>query len=174
MSIYEVKLALERPAAFLDGSSSALLQPEAELPAISTEFLERHFQRAPGKEPWVLRITTKEATEEERKKLQAAITNYYSTQVQASHDALKLHWHTTRQMFLYGCIFLGLCLVLQQVFEQVLGESFPRIFSEGLIIIGWVAIWRPAEMLTYNWVPLVRRLKLQRKLSQLSVQLHKN
>jgi hypothetical protein len=111
--------------------------------------------------------------EEESRKLQEAITAYYTQQAQSSQAELRLHWYTTRQMFLYGIIFLGLCLGLRQLLEQILAEGFPHVLNEGLIIIGWVAIWRPAEMLTYNWVPLVRRLRLQRRLSQLSVQLCK-
>jgi hypothetical protein len=173
MSIYEVKLELERPKAFLDGSSPAL-QSQNVLPDATAEFLERNFQQAPRKNPWVLSLSVENTTAEESKELQAAITAYYTEQVQSSRADLRQHWHTTRQIFVYGGIFLGLCLGLQQLLEQVLAERFPDFISEGLIIIGWVALWRPAEMLTYDWLPLVRRLNLQRKLSQLSVQVSRD
>jgi hypothetical protein len=172
MNPYEIKLDVERPYALLDGSSIAL-QPQGELPLITAEFLERRYQRAPKKAPWVLRLTTEQSAGDEAGKLQAAIATYYKHQATSSQAELKLYWHSTLQIFLYGGIFLGVCLGLHQVLEHLLAEEFPHILDEGLIIIAWVALWKPAEMLTYNWVPLVQRLSLQRRLAKLSVQVSK-
>ena len=73
--------------------------------------------------------------------------------------------------FIYGRLFLGVRLGLHKLLESMLGEDFPRLLDEGLIIIGWVALWRPAELITYDWIPLIRPLNLQRKLSELTVKL---
>ena len=32
-----------------------------------------------------------------------------------------------------------------------------EVLEEGLIIIGWVALWRTAEIFLYEWWPLRRR-----------------
>jgi hypothetical protein len=41
--------------------------------------------------------------------------------------------------------------------------------DEGLIILGWIALWRPAEMLAYEWIPLVRKRRLYERLAGVRV-----
>jgi hypothetical protein len=31
------------------------------------------------------------------------------------------------------------------------------VLREGLLIIGWVALWRPVEIFLYDWWPVLRR-----------------
>jgi len=51
---------------------------------------------------------------------------------------------------------------------QLLGK-LPPILDEGLIILAWLALWRPAEMLLYGWVPLRRRQRLYERLIEIRV-----
>ncbi|MDP3318492.1 MAG: hypothetical protein Q8S58_05130, partial [Bosea sp. (in: a-proteobacteria)] len=46
---------------------------------------------------------------------------------------------------------------------------FARIVQESLVIIGWVVIWRPAEMFLYDWLPLLRRRRLYQRLAEARV-----
>jgi len=41
---------------------------------------------------------------------------------------------------------------------------------ELFIILGWVALWRPAELLLYEWRPHKRNAKLFDKLAKCDVQ----
>jgi hypothetical protein len=45
------------------------------------------------------------------------------------------------------------------------------ILAEGLLISGWVAMWRPLQIYLYDWWPLVRHLRILRKIRDLPVQL---
>jgi hypothetical protein len=38
------------------------------------------------------------------------------------------------------------------------------MLKEGLIIIGWVSMWRPMELLLFDWLPIYDKLRLLRKL----------
>ena len=42
--------------------------------------------------------------------------------------------------------------------------------DEGLLILGWVAMWRPIEVLLYDWWPLARRRTLLRRLATIPVE----
>jgi hypothetical protein len=65
---------------------------------------------------------------------------------------------------------LAACVVLGQFLASRFEEGyFNRFFNEGLIILGWVANWRPIEIFLYEWWPLVRRRELYRRLSVASV-----
>jgi hypothetical protein len=43
------------------------------------------------------------------------------------------------------------------------------IVGESMLIIGWVAMWRPLEIFLYEWVPLRRRCRILAKLSKMPV-----
>jgi hypothetical protein len=40
--------------------------------------------------------------------------------------------------------------------------AFSDIIGEGMLIIGWVAMWRPLEIFLYEWVSIRRRLSRRR------------
>ena len=44
--------------------------------------------------------------------------------------------------------------------------------DEGLIILAWLALWRPAEAVAYEWVPLYRRRRLYDRLATIRVATH--
>jgi len=45
------------------------------------------------------------------------------------------------------------------------------VLGEGLVIGGWVAMWRPIEILLYDWWPLRRELADRERLRDLRVEL---
>jgi hypothetical protein len=60
---------------------------------------------------------------------------------------------------LASCTFLALKLSVN------LEGPLARIATESFVIIGWVVLWRPVEMFLYDWLPLVRRRNLCRRLA---------
>jgi hypothetical protein len=48
-------------------------------------------------------------------------------------------------------------------------EAMPRAFDEELIILAWIALWRPAEALGYEWIPFVRKRLLYERLAGIKV-----
>jgi hypothetical protein len=62
--------------------------------------------------------------------------------------------------FLVGvAILLGL-LSIAHVLVTSSANSLTEAFREGLIIMSWVALWRPVDTLIYEWLPLHRERKL--------------
>jgi hypothetical protein len=45
----------------------------------------------------------------------------------------------------------------------------PSVLRESLVIVGWVANWRPIEMFLYDWWPIARRRDLYRRLANAKV-----
>ena len=43
------------------------------------------------------------------------------------------------------------------------------IVCEGMLIIGWVAMWRPLEIFLYEWVPIRRRCRILATLAKIPV-----
>lgn len=89
-------------------------------------------------------------------------------QLVSYHQSLR---HKLRQNFRAGrtTLLLGLMVLLAFVFlseasTRINLGHFQQAFREGFLIIGWVALWRPVEILLYDWWPIV---ELRRKTGQL-------
>ena len=60
-------------------------------------------------------------------------------------------------------------LASQQVTNALGNEGLGRLLAESLLILGWVANWKPLEIFLYDWWPLERRRKLYRRLASMQV-----
>jgi len=70
-----------------------------------------------------------------------------------------------------GFAFLAALLMLSQLVVRLLGDSaFGRLLSERLLIVGWVAMWRPIEIFLYDWWPVVGEQRVYEQLSRIGVQ----
>ena len=71
-----------------------------------------------------------------------------------------------------GLTVLAPCVVLGAEVNSRVGEGYvARFFNEGLIILGWVANWRPIQIFLYDWWPLARRRQLFRRLARATIDL---
>jgi hypothetical protein len=61
---------------------------------------------------------------------------------------------------LVGMLFLGLCLTLRQLVAADGGDGSVEILREGLLIVGWIALWRPVEIFLFDWWPIRRDQQL--------------
>ena len=43
-------------------------------------------------------------------------------------------------------------------------DSFFYVTREGFVILGWVAIWKPFELILFDWYPVFDKIKLLKKL----------
>jgi hypothetical protein len=43
------------------------------------------------------------------------------------------------------------------------------LFSEGLLIIGWVAMWEPINTLLYGWWPIVHKRNIYQKIIDMDI-----
>jgi hypothetical protein len=85
---------------------------------------------------------------------------------------MTVHFRDAQLALLIGVCILSVCLLSAWSISQGNSETpSGRVLQESLVIIGWVVLWRPAEMLLYDWVPMARRRKLYERLAaaQISV-----
>lgn len=83
----------------------------------------------------------------------------------AAHELRQLRARGRRSL-LVGLGFLALCLALGEgVVRTFSMGAVTEVLQEGLIIGGWVALWRPLDTLLYEWWPIRRRERLLRRLA---------
>lgn len=75
-----------------------------------------------------------------------------------------------RQALLLGLLFLVACMGLRELWRGFGFADWGRIVDEGLLILGWVAMWKPLELLLYDWWPVLRRKRTYDNLARMRVE----
>ena len=101
--------------------------------------------------------------------LNESIHNYFAYRETIERRRLRLLFRDGRIALVTGVLFLFACLLLRGLLRTVGDETVLGVLGEGLLIIGWVAMWRPLEIFLYEWVPISRRCRVFAKLSKISV-----
>jgi len=102
--------------------------------------------------------------------LERSIQNYFEyRRVMAARD-LRYLFRLGRRSLAIGIAFLAACLTLRQLAPVVLPPPFDHVAAEGLLITGWVAMWRPIQTFLYDWWPLRSTVRVYAKLAAAPVE----
>lgn len=104
-------------------------------------------------------------------RLAAAVAGYSRERIADIEKELEQSVHEGRQALWLGLGFLACCLLLSSAAATMtfLPPLIQRLFSEGFIIAGWVALWRPIELLLYDAWPFRRDLRVLRAMAGMPV-----
>lgn len=92
-----------------------------------------------------------------------AVQHYFAARAELKHREFRLLLRRGHSVLVVGVLFLATCLTLSGFTTKLFPNQFGEILHEGLIIAGWVAMWRPLEIYLYDWWPLRQEwLRLQR------------
>lgn len=71
----------------------------------------------------------------------------------------------------FGCAFLMLCLVAGGALVAAFGDEswLARFVSEGLVIVGWISLWHPVDMLFFERVPLMRDRRILERIQKAEI-----
>jgi hypothetical protein len=104
--------------------------------------------------------------------LGSAIGNYFDYRAGMLERNLRDLMRTGRRSLAMGLAVLAACIAIGQLVLEVFAHStLVRPVAEGLIIFGWVANWRPAEIFLYDIWAARRRIDLYRRLAKADVEL---
>jgi hypothetical protein len=147
--------------------------PQKDLAQTTEEFIVGWARELPRSRPIeiVVHLPAAEARSEAARQLGDAFSNYFRYRADRLALDLRELFRVGRWSLLIGMSVLAICVILGQFLAARFDERYLNgYFSEGLIILGWVANWRPMEIFLYEWWPLLRRQKLYRRLSSASVE----
>lgn len=140
----------------LDNDAEEFLESWAmEFPQDSRFRILVHIEQMPAEEPTAL--------------LTEAIHNFFDYKAVLAKRNLRLLLLEGRTSLLIGFSFLSACLLSADLLSDQGGTTLIRALREGLIIGGWVAMWRPMQIFLYEWWPLARRQRIYRNLGQAHV-----
>jgi hypothetical protein len=113
-----------------------------------------------------------ELQREHAQELGSAFNRYFTYRAEVVERDLNELFRVGRMSSLIGVTVLAACVLGAQAATAVLGGgNLGRFVEESLIILGWVANWKPLEIFLYDWWPLARRRDLYRRLAGANVEL---
>jgi len=134
----------------------------------AAEFIEEEFGEKLSARVWHLHVHTQEGAGLAAD-LQAAVEHYYERLANSARHRLRDEMRIGHVALLGGLVIFLLSMTIRGVLATLLHGAAPRMIDEGLIILAWLALWRPAESLVYGWVPLYRKRRLYERLAAIRV-----
>lgn len=148
--------------------------PEKDLDREAEEFIVGWARELPrdGDIRIIVHLPQSEVTSEHAKSLGEAIGRYFAYRADMVTLDLKEMLRIGRRSLVIGATVLAVCIIVAQGLSRIIRtETVAEYVSESLLILGWVANWRPIEILLYDWWPIARRRNLMRRLARADVEL---
>jgi hypothetical protein len=99
-----------------------------------------------------------------------AVRDHFGRRAAETRRTLRLLFRNGRIALVIGLAVVAGCMLLADLIETRMQESrFGTIIREGLVIGGWVAMWRPIEIFLYEWWPIRADARLFDRLSRMIV-----
>lgn len=104
--------------------------------------------------------------------LREIFSRHFGKAAEACNSDLRELLRIGRIQLAIGFVVLLLCLGAGQFLIATFGNG-PAIqfIEQGLLILGWVANWKPLETFLYDWWPIIRRRRLLRRLAAAEIRL---
>lgn len=146
---------------------------ERDLDKEAEEFIVSWARELPTDQPLriVVHLPEAQASTPEALELGAALSRYFAYRARVIVLDLNELFRVGRRALAIGLTVLSLCVVTGQAAATNLApRPIGRVIEESLVILGWVANWRPIEIFLYDWWPIVRRRNLYQRLAQARVE----
>lgn len=146
------------------------LDPEA------AKFIIEEAQDRAADEPLrlVLHMPAEDAARAEF--VQSAIHNYFALLRQSEERRLREILREGRWALAVGLVAVFVIFAAAEFLLAYLAKDpqsasgWLRPVADSLVILGWVVLWRPTELLLYDWWPVRRRIRLYRRLEAVGVE----
>jgi hypothetical protein len=114
----------------------------------------------------VIHLPAAETKHWHEQEVKDAFRNYFDYRTEVVERALRELFRVGRRSLAIGVVVLLVSVGLSEFSLRTFGhQGFAAIVSEGLIILGWVANWRPLEIFLYDWWPIAGQRRLYRRLA---------
>lgn len=119
------------------------------------EFIVSSVREAHGSRAFELVVHLGTAPDAQRAaETEDAVRHYFAARAELKRREFRLLLRRGQTVLVIGLIFLAVCLTLSGLVAKMAPTQLTQILREGLMIVGWVAMWRPLELFLYDWWPL--------------------
>ena len=116
----------------------------------------------------VIQLPAERCSDTVRERSIAAIRHYFSWRAEETDRTRQRRLREGRMALLVGIAFVLLCMAVRPLISGS-DSVFLSSLAEGLLIFGWVAMWRPVDTFLYGWWPLRRQARHYRRIADLPI-----
>jgi hypothetical protein len=99
-----------------------------------------------------------------------AVHNFFGERAASAQRRLSQLLRVGRISLVIGVAFLIIAYLLAGIVDRRLGQTaVSGLIREGMVIGGWVAMWRPLEIFLYDWWPILAERRLNERLRGMPV-----
>ncbi len=117
----------------------------------------------------VIYIEGEESKDLARDAIREAIHSYFTYKSDLQKSELRTFLKRAQLFLLIGLFVLISCIGLAQSLTLPNPPGALGILREGIVIFGWVSIWKPIELILFDWYPLFERLRFYKKLMTIEI-----
>lgn len=165
-----IDLNIRRSAQLFDNRDPAPFI-ERDLDDDAVGYLLASAQEIPRKQPIAIVVTISEEPEPPlpAEVIAEAVRRHFVHAGEQVERRLREHVRRGQMFLAVGLTVLVLFLTLAGLTASLPAGPLQQILREGLVITGWVAMWRPLEVLLYDWWPLIDERRQIRRLADAPV-----
>jgi hypothetical protein len=102
--------------------------------------------------------------------LREAVHRFFAERARSERRKLRELFARGRISLVIALAFVALTITVTRLAAASwLVSGFGRILDESLLIVGWVAMWRPLEIFLYDWWPIRAEARLFERLAAMPV-----
>jgi len=106
-----------------------------------------------------------------QREISSAFETFFNYRAGVVAGDLRNLFHEGRRSLLIGVVVMVTCLLIAEAIPSgAQAGAFGRIIQQSILILGWVANWRPLEIFLYDWWPLAARRNLYLRLAAARVE----
>lgn len=168
--VWELPLVLETVAQASE-TTIPLPLPYRKLNAEVLEYLEDVAQQVPkGEEARiVVYLPMEEIQPGFEQKLNKVLDIYGDARLEKLKREEKRALGASLSALAWGFAFMLVCQIIGVLADFPEHPTLTNTISEGFLVLGWVALWKPFETLLFDWRPSVERTKLHERLAAMPV-----
>lgn len=168
--VWELPLVLETVAEASE-TTIPLPLPYRKLNAEVLEYLEDVAQQMPkGEEARiVVYLPIEEIQQGLEQKLNKVLDIYGDARLEKLKREEKRALGASLSALAWGFAFMLVCQIIGVLADFPKHPTLTNTISEGFLVLGWVALWKPFETLLFDWRPSVEHTKLHECLEAMPV-----
>jgi hypothetical protein len=99
-----------------------------------------------------------------------SIHNYFSYEADLMDVKIGSTLKEGLKFLAIGLTFLSFSIVVSLILKPHTDSFFALFFKEGLLLLGWVSMWKPVNVFLYDWLPLRDLKTVYKKLSEVKIE----
>jgi hypothetical protein len=130
---------------------------ERDLDEDAVEYILAAAEEIPRNQPIAIVVTISEEPEPRlpTDAITTAVRTHFRYEFEQIQRRIREHMRRGHMSLAVGLTVLVVFLTLAEFIGSPPSGPLREILREGFVIFGWVAMWRPLEILLYDWWPMV-------------------